>query len=118
MAFLEEGAAEAITAPNRPAPTKAMIIVFSCTDAPLNSGHRWQLPAQTALAMRIRSSRNKIFPRLAGDFLISFLEEFMARSSNKAIQNCKIFVAECLPTRATFASQGGRELIKMFAMAI
>jgi len=64
------------------------------------------------------SSRNKIFPRLAGDFLISFLEEFMARSSNKAIQNCKIFVAECLPTRATFASQGGRELIKMFAMAI
>jgi len=32
------------------------------------------------------SSRNKIFPRLAGDFLISFLKEFMARSSNKAVQ--------------------------------
>jgi hypothetical protein len=32
------------------------------------------------------SSRNKIFPRLAGDFLISLLNEFMAGSSNKAVQ--------------------------------
>jgi hypothetical protein len=39
------------------------------------------------------SSRNKIFPRFAGDFLISFLEEFMARSSNKAVQIAKIFYA-------------------------
>jgi hypothetical protein len=33
------------------------------------------------------SSRNKIFGRLAGDFLISFLEEFMARSQMKP---CKL----------------------------
>ena len=39
------------------------------------------------------SSRNKIFPRLAGDFLISFLEEFMARSSNKAVQISRFFYA-------------------------
>jgi hypothetical protein len=38
------------------------------------------------------SSRNKIFARLAGDFLISFLEEFMARSSNKAVQISRFFM--------------------------
>jgi hypothetical protein len=30
---------------------------------------------------------------LAGDFLISFLEEFMARSSNKAVQISRFFYA-------------------------
>ena len=39
------------------------------------------------------SSRNKIFRRLAGDFLISFSEEFMARSSNKAVQISRFFYA-------------------------
>jgi hypothetical protein len=39
------------------------------------------------------SSRNKIFSRLAGDFLISFSEEFMARSSNKAVQISRFFYA-------------------------